>query len=505
MDGKAPTEPGEQKCFLQVTSQRAGWTMQILFTLCLLHGLKAWLGERRSLQLAANALKGPRLVTGEPGGAVTIQCRYAPLSIYRHQRKYWCRLNPLTWICHTIVSTNSYTHRQYHGRVALTDFRHSGLFVVRLSQLSPDDVGYYRCGVGNQNDILFFSMNLTISAGPPSTLPAAAGELLTGSFGTATLAANRGTPGTAQTIERQGTGWERAAVTPGTSKTTASAKGRPSPGTAGAGAPGTDNWVDASLWATVSIPRSPAAATRGVSDMTEGVWVRGSRSSVAGGAGVSEREREISPEADRPGEETESIRIALDAARKVMGTVRPSALVSEKWLRETLREATSVSKAQVLCSTAGTSPSAGMWTLGPSGLETAAAEGSADRDLDTADGDRGPQATPNQAPASGPQRPLEKGSSMKSASPEEKSISRVLTPVSTMLLPLMFVALALLQRKLQRKQMSQEAGRAAGVTLVRMTHLLACQPDCPGEGPWTLNMEGSAAQTPWKENQDQTL
>ncbi|KAK2505874.1 hypothetical protein MC885_000384 [Smutsia gigantea] len=114
---------------------------------------------------AANALKGPRLVTAEPGGAVTIQCRYAPLSINSHQRKYWCRLNPLTWICHTIVSTNRYTHLQYHGRVALTDFPQSGLFVVRLSQLSPDDVGFYRCGVGNQNDILFFSMNLTISAG----------------------------------------------------------------------------------------------------------------------------------------------------------------------------------------------------------------------------------------------------------------------------------------------------------------------------------------------------
>lgn len=115
-------------------------------------------------------------MTGEPGGAVTIQCRYAPLSIYRHQRKYWCRLNPLTWICHTIVSTNSYTHRQYHGRVALTDFRHSGLFVVRLSQLSSDDVGYYRCGVGNQNDILFFSMNLTISTGMGCGLVGQVGE-----------------------------------------------------------------------------------------------------------------------------------------------------------------------------------------------------------------------------------------------------------------------------------------------------------------------------------------
>lgn len=118
-----------------------------------------------SLPAAANALKGPRLVSGEPGGAVTIQCHYTPTSINRHQRKYWCRLSPLTWLCHTIVSTNHYTHVRYSGRVALADFPHSGLFVVRLTQLSPEDVGAYRCGIGNGNNMLFMSMNLAVSAG----------------------------------------------------------------------------------------------------------------------------------------------------------------------------------------------------------------------------------------------------------------------------------------------------------------------------------------------------
>lgn len=118
-----------------------------------------------SLPAAANALKGPRLVTGEHGGTVTIQCHYAPTTINRHQRKYWCRLNPLTWLCHTIVSTNHYTHIRYSGRVALADFPHSGLFVVRLTQLSPEDVGSYRCGIGNGNNMLFLSMNLDISTG----------------------------------------------------------------------------------------------------------------------------------------------------------------------------------------------------------------------------------------------------------------------------------------------------------------------------------------------------
>ncbi|KAK2505876.1 hypothetical protein MC885_000386 [Smutsia gigantea] len=76
---------------------------------------------------------------------------------------------------------------------------------------------------------------------------------------------------------------------------------------------------------------------------------------------------------------------------------------------------------------------------------------------------------------------------------------------------------------------AQEAERAARVTLLQMTHLLelSLQPDqppqverkmlqydsppihasltVPEKDPgWALKMEGSAAQTPWKENQDQT-
>lgn len=63
------------------------------------------------------------------------------------------------------MSTNRYTHPDYLGRVALTDFPQSGLFMVRLLQLSLDDMGLYRCGIGDRNDMLFFSMNLTVSAG----------------------------------------------------------------------------------------------------------------------------------------------------------------------------------------------------------------------------------------------------------------------------------------------------------------------------------------------------
>lgn len=110
-------------------------------------------------------MRGPRLVSGEPGGAVSIHCHYAPTSVNRHQRKYWCRLAPPSWTCYTVVSTNLYTHRDYRGRVALTDFPQSALFTVKLFRLSRNDTGLYRCGIGDRNDKLFFRMNLIVSPG----------------------------------------------------------------------------------------------------------------------------------------------------------------------------------------------------------------------------------------------------------------------------------------------------------------------------------------------------
>lgn len=458
MEGEALAKPGEQK----VVNQRAGWKMPVLFILCLLQ--------------AANALKGPRIVSGEPGDTVTIQCHYTPSPINKHQRKYWCRLSPRTRLCHTIVSTNRYTHLHYSDRVALADFPRSGLFVVRLSQLSPDDVGSYRCGIGNRNNMQFFSMKLNVSAGPPGTISRvtpAAGGLLRRAFGKASSAANSWTPGTTQTTERQGTGWDRVAPTPETSKRTASAKGRQTPGTTGTVAAGTFSQVETSTWATVPIPDSVASTIRDVSNTTEGVWVWGTKSSVASRAGTSEEGRKATTdEADIPREEVERAKIALDADRTVIGTIRPSTLVSEKRVWETLQEARLVSKPQALGSTEGTTSSVGTRVLGPTSVDMASPEGSAEGDLDTPAGYSDTQATSSQDPAAGPLRLPGKGSSMKSAPPEKKNISRTLTPVSMVLSPLL--ALVLLQRKLRRKKTSQETEKAAGVTLIQMTHF---QPD----------------------------
>ncbi|KAF6074468.1 Fc fragment of IgA and IgM receptor [Phyllostomus discolor] len=467
MDGKAPTEPREQK----VTNQRARWKMCVFLILCLLPAANAWKGP-----------KGPRLVSGKPGGTVTIQCYYKPSAINRHQRKYWCRQSPLSWLCHTVVSTNHYTHLRYVGRVALTDFPNRGLFVVRLSQLSPDDVGSYRCGIGNRNNVLFFSMNLTISAGPPRPIPRAtpaASELIRRSFGTAAPAANRRTPRNTQAMERQDTGWDRVALTPETNKKTASAKGMQTPGTPGIVAAGRVSQGESSIWATIPIPESSAATITGMSDATEGARLWGTRSSGANSARASEEGRETTTEADRPREEAERVRIVLDADWVVTGTIRPSTLATEKGAWETLQEERLVSKPQALDSIEETTRAAGMWTLGPMSIEMSSAEGSTEGELDLPAGDSGPQITPRQDLVAGPRRPLGKGSSMKSASPEEKNISRILTRVSTVLFPLMLGALVLWRRKLRRKSTSQDTEEAERVILIQMRHFggLSLQPD----------------------------
>ncbi|XP_042638520.1 high affinity immunoglobulin alpha and immunoglobulin mu Fc receptor [Orycteropus afer afer] len=454
MHGEGSTKPRAQK----VTNQRAGWKMPLFLTLCLLQ--------------AANALKGPRLVSGEPGGAVTIKCHYASTSVNKYQRKYWCRLGPPEWICHTIVSTNHYTNHRYRGRVALEDFPQSSLFVVRLFQLSLTDEGYYRCGIGKRNDMLFFSMNLTVSAGPFSIISAAASKLTTRSLATASPVANRWTPGTTQTTEEQGAGWDKIIPTPGTRKTIASAKGRQPLGITRSVAPGIGSWAEVSIRATVPSPESRASKLTVISNIVEDVLVWSTRSSVANRARVSDDGRKVTTsKVDGPTEETRRVMIAPDATWEVRGTIRPSTLTSEKWAWENLQDAASISKQPAPGSNEETTRGAGVWTLGTTSIEMATVEGSTKGQLVSTAGDSGPQAVPSKVVAAGPLRPRGKGSSMKSSFPEKKSVSWILTPVSTVLPLVILLALVVLERKLWRKN-SQEAERTPQVTLIQMTRFL---------------------------------
>ncbi|XP_021054679.1 high affinity immunoglobulin alpha and immunoglobulin mu Fc receptor [Mus pahari] len=508
MDQDVPAKPSEQK----VPSLRTRWEI-LLLILCLLHGSSMTPPRRRShsrwLQAGSpqfrthlytveahtapiplccwknsisgtNALRGPQLVTGDTGGAVTIHCHYAPSSVNRHQRKYWCRLGPPLWICHTVVSTNQYIHPDYHGRVALTDVPQRGLFVVRLLRLSLGDMGLYRCGIGDRNDMLFLSMNLTVSAGPSNTTYAAApasSEHITASPGTVSSAGNRWTSGVTQILEGQGSEWDRTAPTTSTSKTTSSANGRQTLRTARTMVPGTGGREEDSFKAAVPTPEGPFPKSRSMFSTTQGVWMWSTRNSGTTSATTSEGRRQgTTPETDGPRDETD-VSVSPEAPRKTTGTTWP---ISEHVAWGTLQDKTEVSKQQRLHSLEELSPAPSTQTLNATCMEVASEEGrSIDGSLENTTEESSPP-TPSQLSVAGPVWVSGKGPSMKSARIEGESNSRILTPVSTVLALLLIAALVLLKRSLGRQRTSQKTERVPRITLIQMTHFL---PDkLPDEG-----------------------
>uniref|UniRef100_A0A8C0G7M8 Ig-like domain-containing protein n=1 Tax=Chelonoidis abingdonii TaxID=106734 RepID=A0A8C0G7M8_CHEAB len=110
----------------------------------------------------SSALYGPKLLTGEVGGSVTINCFYLPTKANRHDRKYWCKISRARRVCNTIISTSFFISEDYRDRASITDFPKNGMFAIQITQLEQNDAGAYRCGIGNSNKALFFSMNLTV-------------------------------------------------------------------------------------------------------------------------------------------------------------------------------------------------------------------------------------------------------------------------------------------------------------------------------------------------------
>uniref|UniRef100_A0A8C4VP36 Polymeric immunoglobulin receptor n=1 Tax=Gopherus evgoodei TaxID=1825980 RepID=A0A8C4VP36_9SAUR len=110
----------------------------------------------------SSALYGPKLLTGEVGGSVTIKCFYRPTKTNRHDRKYWCKISRARRVCNTIISTSFFISEDYRDRASITDFPKNGTFTIQITQLEQNDAGAYRCGIGNSNKALFFSMNLTV-------------------------------------------------------------------------------------------------------------------------------------------------------------------------------------------------------------------------------------------------------------------------------------------------------------------------------------------------------
>ncbi|XP_074833785.1 high affinity immunoglobulin alpha and immunoglobulin mu Fc receptor-like isoform X2 [Carettochelys insculpta] len=86
-------------------------------------------------------------VTGDVGGAITIECPVKDIS----KRKFWCK-ELKTNACVTIVSTSPYVNDDYKDRISIMEGPQEGLFQITIRRLEEDDAGLYACGTGSHND-----------------------------------------------------------------------------------------------------------------------------------------------------------------------------------------------------------------------------------------------------------------------------------------------------------------------------------------------------------------
>ncbi|XP_012872816.1 PREDICTED: polymeric immunoglobulin receptor [Dipodomys ordii] len=108
---------------------------------------------------------GPAEVSSVEGNSVSIKCYYPNTSVNRHTRKYWCRQGA-SGHCMTLISSEGFVSKDYAGRANLTNFPETSTFVVNITQLSRDDSGSYKCGLGVNGRGLSFDVSLEVSHAP---------------------------------------------------------------------------------------------------------------------------------------------------------------------------------------------------------------------------------------------------------------------------------------------------------------------------------------------------
>ncbi|XP_041504393.1 polymeric immunoglobulin receptor [Microtus oregoni] len=108
---------------------------------------------------------GPQDVSSVVGNSVSITCYYPATSVNRHTRKYWCRKGA-SGLCTTLISSNGFISAEYAGRAQLINFPENNTFVINIAQLTQDDTGSYKCGLGTSNQPLFFDVSLEVSQVP---------------------------------------------------------------------------------------------------------------------------------------------------------------------------------------------------------------------------------------------------------------------------------------------------------------------------------------------------
>ncbi|XP_078054027.1 CMRF35-like molecule 8 [Mustelus asterias] len=111
-------------------------------------------------------LTGPKEVSGQLGGSVTVKCQYDLK--YKDHVKQWCKGNYYYLVkCPVVVSTK----KPEEGRISLTDNKTQGIFSITMDNLMKSDEGQYTCVIEtptfeyNQR----ISIDLKVSQGQPQS------------------------------------------------------------------------------------------------------------------------------------------------------------------------------------------------------------------------------------------------------------------------------------------------------------------------------------------------
>ncbi|KAM5201875.1 polymeric immunoglobulin receptor isoform 2-T2 [Hipposideros larvatus] len=113
--------------------------------------------------------RSPSVVKGVVGGSVAMLCPYNPKD--RNSLKYLCRWKEAqAGSCVNLVSSEGLAqeqHKQYEGRLALSEEPGNGTYTVILNQLTPEDAGFYWCQT-NGDARWWSTVELQIVEGEPN-------------------------------------------------------------------------------------------------------------------------------------------------------------------------------------------------------------------------------------------------------------------------------------------------------------------------------------------------
>ncbi|XP_076791605.1 CMRF35-like molecule 1 isoform X3 [Arvicanthis niloticus] len=116
---------------------------------------------------AQHSVTGPKKVSGQEQGSLTVQCRYA--SGWKNYNKYWCQGPDRQ--CKVLVETNGSERLANKNRVSIRDDQTAFIFTVTMEDLRMSDAGIYWCGITKTGYDPMFEVSVNI--GPGRTVVAA--------------------------------------------------------------------------------------------------------------------------------------------------------------------------------------------------------------------------------------------------------------------------------------------------------------------------------------------